>query len=115
MFSNLRTEQAPNHLFFDLPDWFGYQDDLVEVDPARTTLVREVASPGTVTPGYELGRRLELLADDAAGVLVFQDAAGTHSLDLAAARLRFPPPNPVEAKLFRMKSIEPSGPVACAH
>ncbi len=112
MFSNLRTEVAPNHLIVSPQAVFGYQDDLVVVH-ASTTILENLASGELVIPAFEVRRQLEDWS--APGTLSFSDAEGRHDLPLDQAMERFPPPNLVESFLFRMRDVEPSGPVSCRH
>ncbi len=113
MFSNLRTETEPNHLFLRLPTWFGYQEDLIDIDEAESTVLTSLGAGDLVTPGYEVRRQLADVDGD--GFLVFDDQSGRHRLTLTEARIRFPPPNRLERFLFRMKQVRSTGPNVCSH
>lgn len=113
MFSNLRTEVDANHEFLPSVSWLGYQDDLVELGDDVSTIFDDVSGPGLSVPAYEVGRRLSVNPDIES--LRFRSGGELFVLSGAELRERFPPPGWLEARLFRLRAVEPEGAVGCRH
>lgn len=73
MFSNLRTEFLPNHLFLRRVDLFSYQQDIIEIVSAEPDLlspgntprsIEQFANPGQIMPFFELRRLLSRVDGD---------------------------------------------------
>jgi hypothetical protein len=113
MFSNLRTERSPNHLFLPRLDFFEMQDDLVSIVDVPSSDFDPITGPGLIVPAYEVGRRLAR-ADSIDAIIVLENGV-ERTYTGAALHERFPEPDPVSGRLFRMRATEASGPVSCRH
>lgn len=127
MFSNLRTEFAPNHLFLERAPLFGYQNDMVEVvesepdilaPPEHPTGIEQFANPGSILPFFEVRRLLSRIDGDVTATLRRNDEIVTlqrknGEVNDAAA---FTAPSLLEQKLLWFRRHDNwSGPMPCTH
>ena len=128
MFSNLRTEFAPNHLFLQRIDLFPYQQEMIEVldstpnllaAPDHPTGIEQFANPGRIMPLFELRRLLSrgthdivvrIRQQDGSIKTIFRHAGRTN--DAAA----FQAPSLWERKLLWFRRHDSwAGPMFCTH
>ncbi|MCG6156498.1 HTTM domain-containing protein [Rubinisphaera margarita] len=127
MFSNLRTEFAPNHLFLQRAPLFGYQNDMVEVvasepdilaPPEHPTGIEQFANPGRILPFFEVRRLLSRIDGDVTVTIRRPDELVTlwRKGGEVSDESAFTPPSLLEQKLlwFR-RHDEWSGPMPCTH
>lgn len=130
MFSNLRTEFAPNHLFLERVDLFPYQREMVEVlasDPdvlvpgERPRSIEHMANPGRILPFFELRRILSRHSGDVRMTIRRGGPDGpievVERIDgIASPPEAFEPPTFLESKLlwFRRHG-EWTGAMPCTH
>lgn len=127
MFSNLRTEFAPNHYFLIRVDMFSYQEDMVEIRGSEPDLlsptkvprsIEQFANPGRIMPMFEL-RRLLNRVDGDVHVTIFREGK-TEAIQRKGNSVSHPEifasPSLLERKVLWFRRHQDwQGPMPCTH
>ncbi|MFO0808742.1 MAG: hypothetical protein U0746_08985 [Gemmataceae bacterium] len=118
MYSNLRTEVRPNHLF--MPEWLkvaSYQDDLVEIVETSHPALQGYRQPGPLMTFFEFRRTCSQTTEDFRvvyrrnGVECVLELVNGVSTDPTVTR----PHGWLMDNLLRFRPVDATGPATCRH
>lgn len=114
MFSNIRTENEPNHLLVGRADLLDSQQDLVMVLSSNQSHFNSLIGDRLVVPAAEVARVVDELGQREITLTLLDDGQVV-ALDDAGVRSRFPTPSWIDLHFVIARPVEGEGLVACRH